>query len=216
MGAIIGGITDGWQGAALGAMLGATIGINLSLGGPLGIITFLGVFPGIREEGWYKSLAGWSSWFMPASWPGHIMGLGVFLGNGIAHVFGSDNQIESIKFDWKHGQILTAGGEYGGSPFPWLGLGDTPPAHNVGGFSFFSNDLWTSSGASWEGMQDTIEHETGHMLSNALFGFWQGVVNGIENFTTDDHNDRFFEKIAESNVNEGDRDDYGREIPVWG
>ena len=68
------------------------------------------------------------------------MGLGVFMGNGIAHVFGSDKQIESVKFDWAHGQILTAGGEYGESPFPWLGVG-IAPAHNVGGFSFFSNDL---------------------------------------------------------------------------
>jgi hypothetical protein len=95
IGAIIGGIADGWQGAALGAMMGATIGINFAVGGPLGVITFLGVFPGIREQGWYHSLAGWTSWVMPASWPGHIMGLGIFLGNGIAHVFGSDKRIES-------------------------------------------------------------------------------------------------------------------------
>ena len=40
-------------------------------------------------------------------------------------------------------------------------------------------------------------------------------VHGIENFTTDDHNDRLFEKIAESNVNESDRDSYGREYEVW-
>ena len=198
----------------MGAMIGFTAGINMSIAGPLGIITFLGVFDGIRSQGWYKSLAGWTSWFMPASWPGHIMGLGVFMGNGIAHVFGSDKQIESVKFDWAHGQILTAGGEYGESPFPWLGVG-IAPAHNVGGFSFFSNDLWTRSGESWSGMQDTIEHETGHMLSNAIFGFWQGIVNGIENFTTDDHNDRFFEKIAESNVNESDRASYGRDVEVW-
>ena len=65
-------------------------------------------------------------------------------------------------------------------------------------------------------MEDTIAHETGHMLSNALFGFWQGVVNGIENLTTDDHDDRLFEKIAQSNVNEADRDSYGREYEVWG
>jgi hypothetical protein len=74
---------------------------------------------------------------MPASWPGHIMGLGVFLANGIAHVFGSDNKIESVKFDWKHGQILTAGGEYGGTPFPWLGMNG--PSHSLGGFAFWSN-----------------------------------------------------------------------------
>jgi hypothetical protein len=88
--------------------MGATMGVNFAVGGPIGIITALGVFPGIRKQDWYHSLAGWGSWFMPASWPGHIMGLGVFLGNGIAHVFGSDRQIESMKFDFKHGQIMTA------------------------------------------------------------------------------------------------------------
>ncbi len=214
IGALIGGIADGWQGAALGAMMGMTIGINLSLAGPLGIVTFLGVFPGIRKQDWYQSLAGWTSWLMPASWPGHIMGLGVFLGNGIAHVFGSDKQIESVKFDWKHGQILTAGGEYGGHPFPWLGMDDAP-AHNIGGFTFIANDFWESSGGTWEGVSATLEHETGHMLSNAAFGFWQGIINGIENLTTEEHDDRFFEKIAESNVNESDRDASGDEVPFW-
>lgn len=220
IGAIIGGIADGWQGAALGAMMGATIGINLAIAGPLGIITFLGVFPGIREKSWYKSLAGWTSWLMPASWPGHIMGLGVFLGNGIAHLFGSDKQIESMKFDWKHGQILTAGGEYGGTPFPWLGLDG--PSHNLGGFSFWSNDTWAEGGGSWRGIYETVNsgrgfaHETGHMLSNALFGFWQGIVNGIENLTTEEHDDRFFEKIAQSNVEESDRDPGDQVIPIWG
>jgi hypothetical protein len=96
IGAVIGGIAGGWEGAAIGAMMGATIGINFSVGGPLGIVTFLGVFPGVREEGWYHSLAGWTSWVVPASWPGHIMGLGVFLGNLIAtRVFGSDKRIEA-------------------------------------------------------------------------------------------------------------------------
>ncbi len=219
VGALIGGIAGGWEGAAMGAMMGATIGINTAIGGPLGIITFLGVFPGIRKADWYHSLAGWSSWLMPASWPGHIMGLGVFLGNGIAHLFGSDKQIESMKFDWKHGQIMTAGGEYGGDPFPWFKSGG--PSHSLGGFAFFSNDTWAEGNKSWKGIEDTVDpgrgyaHETGHMLSNAQFGFWQGVVNGIENLTTENHDDRFFEKIAQSNVPAADRDPGDQVIPFW-
>ena len=58
IGAVIGLATDGWESAALGAMMGATIGINVAIGGPLGIITFMGVFPGIRKQEWYHSLAG--------------------------------------------------------------------------------------------------------------------------------------------------------------
>ena len=47
--------------------ISATIGINFAIGGPIGIINFLGVFPGIRKQDWYHSLAGWGSWFMPAA-----------------------------------------------------------------------------------------------------------------------------------------------------
>ena len=220
VGAVIGGISDGWQGSALGAMMGATMGVNFAVGGPIGIINVLGVFPGIRKQDWYHSLAGWGSWFMPASWPGHIMGLGVFLGNGIAHVFGSDKQIESMKFDFKHGQIMTAGGEYGGTPFPWALK--SAPAHNLGGFSFWTNDTWEEGNKSWKaGVERDVDsgrghaHETGHMLSNALFGFWQGVVNGIENMTVEHHDDRFFEQIAQSNVPSDDRDPGDQAIPIW-
>jgi hypothetical protein len=53
------------------------------------------------------------------------------------------------------------------------------------------------------------------MLSNALFGFWQGVVNGIENMTVKHHDDRFFEKIAQSNVPEADRDPGDQVVPIW-
>jgi RHS repeat-associated protein len=208
VGAIIGGIQGGWEGALLGAMIGFSAGINMSIMGPLGVITFLGVFKEIRQQGWYKSIAGWTSWFMPASWPGHILGLGVFLANGIAHISGSDKQIEKVKFDWEHGQIITGGGEYGGSMLPFLIKGG--PAHNLGGFSFISNERWNS-----EDRNRSIEHETGHMLSNAVFGFWQGVVQVVQQGKG--HEDRLFEKIAESNAEEeGKQRESGRELPFWG
>jgi hypothetical protein len=53
------------------------------------------------------------------------------------------------------------------------------------------------------------------MLSNAQFGFWQGIVNGIENLTTKNHDDRLFEKIAQSNVPASDRDPGDQVIPIW-
>ncbi len=106
----------------------------------LGIVSFLGVFPGIRKQNWYKGLAGWTSWLMPASWPGHIMGVGFFLGNGIAHVFGSDKQIESVKFDWKHTDCWR---RIRRASVPLARDGDAP-AHNVGGFTFVANDYWES------------------------------------------------------------------------
>ena len=135
----------------------------------------------------------------------------MFLGNGIAHLFGSDKQIEKVKFDWKHGQIVTAGGEFGGKP---LGVFDAP-AYNTAASPSSATTPGTAGGSSWEGIDSTLQHETGHMLSNAIFGFWQGIINGIENVTTSDHDDRFFEKIAESNVEESERDP-SADVPVWG
>ena len=109
--------------------------------------------------------------------------------------------------------------EQEGYPFPWAGT--SGPSHSLGGFAFWSNDTWKEGGKTWKGIEDTVDpgrgyaHETGHMLSNSLFGFWQGVVNGIENLTTSNHDDRFFEKIAQSNVPAGDRDPGDQVIPIW-
>lgn len=217
IGAIAGGISSGWEGAAMGAMMGATMGINIAIAGPviggaLAIVQGIGIVGGdrVREQNWYQSLAGWSSWFAPASWPGHLMGLGAFLANGIAHVFGSSRQIQTVEFDWQHGQIQTVGGNYGVSPFPWLPPVNNAPAHNLGGFSFFENQAEFNEDSP---RFSTREHETGHMLNNFTFGFWQGVINGIE--APQRHQDRFFEQIAESNVNAADRAAWGNTIAFW-
>ena len=214
IGAVAGGLATGsWEGAAIGAMMGATLGLNLAIAGPvvgtlLGIVHVMGISPSVRGQGWYKSLVGWSSWFAPASWPGHVLGLGVFLANGIAHVFGSSEQIESVHFDWRHGQIQTVGGEFGGGVFEvfpdWTGMTMGAPAHNVGAFSFFRDDNAFDT--------RTIEHETGHMLNNMIFGFWQ-VINSLQTGVLGmEHEDSLFERIAESNVNEVERRPWGNDF----
>jgi hypothetical protein len=43
----------------------------------------------------------------------------------------------------------------------------------------------------------------------------KGPVNGIENLTTEEHDDRFFEKIAQSNVDPTDGDPGDQVIPIW-
>ena len=128
------------------------------------------------------------------------MGLGVFLGNGIAQVFGSDKQIASVKFDFERradhdrGRRVPAARRSRGPARP----GRRQPRR----LAYWSNTTWEEGGKTWKGVEDTVDpgrgyaHETGHMLSNAFFGFWQGVVNGIENVTTDNHDDRFFERVG--------------------
>ena len=197
-GALIGGIQDGWDGVLLGAMIGFTAGVNGMFFGPQGVISFMGVFGGVRKQGWYKSLAAWSSWFMPASWPGHSLGLGVFLANAIAHVTGSDKQIEWIKVDWRYGMIVTQGGEYDTSFLPWS-TDTSLNGHNLGGYTFFENGYLPDNKIDWTFHLGKYQHETGHMLNNAVFGFWQGVGTAVQEATGKVHSFQLFEVIAKSN-----------------
>lgn len=69
-----------------------------------------------------------------------------------------------MRFDWKHGQIMTAGGEYGGDPFPWFKSGG--PSHSLGGFAFWSNDTWKEGGKTWQGIEDTVDPGRGYAQAN--------------------------------------------------
>jgi hypothetical protein len=219
IGAIVGGAIQGsWEGALRGAMIGFTAGVNFAVGslifGPLigaalGVITFLSVIPEVSQSDVYQGILGWSSYFMPMSWPGHIVGLTLFSLNvaGFLVTFGQVDafKIRALVVDWKTGNIFTVGG--------WVG-GLDARAFNFGAFSFVNPSRFIGG----EIAPATFEHESGHMLSNAAFGFFQATRvfegNGL---------DSFWERIAESNVPRGLRgtDPAAPEadrprIPVWG
>lgn len=117
-------------------------------------------------------------------------------------VGGDDYQIDDVQFNWRYGEVQVVTEHYGQGIFPHQ---TGSPAHNVGGLSFFRD--------TGQFQSPTREHETGHMLNNFSFGFWQGVINAIEEFGPRGHNDQLFEQLAESNVGE----ERGRpRIDWWG
>ncbi len=219
IGAVVGGIAYGsWEGALRGALIGFTAGANAMIGGmifgpiigaALGVITFLSVIPPVAKSDAYQGILGWTSYLMPMSWPGHAIGLTLFALNVVGYLvtFGQVDalRIRDMQVDWKTGNIFTVGG--------WVGQLDGR-AFNFGGFSFVN----TSRYVGGEIIPATFEHESGHMLSNAAFGFFQATRvfegNGL---------DSFWERIAESNVPPGLRgsdpvtpEPDRPKIPQWG
>lgn len=219
IGAVVGGIAYGsWEGALRGALIGFTAGANAMIGGmifgpiigaALGIITFLAVIPPVAKSDVYQGILGWTSYLMPMSWPGHAIGLVLFALNVVGYLvtFGQVDKlrIRDMQVDWKTGNIFTVGG--------WVGQLDGR-AFNFGGFSFVNTARYVGG----EIIPATFEHESGHMLSNAAFGFFQATRvfegNGL---------DSFWERIAESNVPPGLRatdpvtpEPDRPKIPQWG
>jgi len=219
IGAVVGGIAYGsWEGALRGALIGFTAGANAMIGGmifapiigaALGIITFLAVIPPVAKSDVYQGILGWTSYLMPMSWPGHAIGLVLFALNVVGYLvtFGQVDRlrIRDMQVDWKTGNIFTVGG--------WVGQLDGR-AFNFGAFSFVNTARYVGG----EIIPATFEHESGHMLSNAAFGFFQATRvfegNGL---------DSFWERIAESNVPPGLRatdpvtpEPDRPKIPQWG
>jgi hypothetical protein len=199
VGAIIGGIVYGsWEGALRGAMIGFVAGANAFIGGvlfgpivgaALGIIGFLSLFPAVAQSDVYQGILGWSSYFMPMSWPGHAIGVTLFIINVVPYLvtFGQVDslRIKDIVIDWKTGNIFTVGG--------WVGNAGSR-AFNVGAFSFVNESRYVDG----EIIAATFEHESGHMLNNAAFGIFQATF-----IFTGGAVDAYWERLAESNVPDG-------------
>jgi RHS repeat-associated protein len=222
VGAIVGGAIIGTaEGALRGALVGFTAGVNFAVGslvfGPLigaalGVITFLAAIPAVSQSDVYQGILGWSSYFMPMSWPGHILGLTLFSLNvaGMLITFGQVDafRIRALTIDPRTGNIFTVGG--------WIGA-LVPRAFNLGAFSIVNPSRFVGGAIA----PATFEHESGHMLNNAAFGFihtYASIVTAPFATAGD-----FWERIAESNVPPGLRgtDPVAPEpdrprIPVWG
>jgi len=189
LGGIVGGIAYGsWEGALRGAMIGFTAGVNAMIGylalpwyvgAAMGLVTFLSVIPPIAKSDVYQGILGWTSYVMPMSWPGHAIGLALF----VANLF-TAGRIHDMTVDWKTGAVVTLGG--------WVSR-LTPgglQGHTIGGFVWFDPRATGNTIPS-----GTLEHEAGHHLNNAAFG-WLQVVNVFSGTGRDN----YFERLAESNA----------------
>ena len=93
-------------------------------------------------------------------------------------------KIRDMKVDWKTGAIVTLGGWI--STLKPTGL----QGHTIGGFVWF--DPSATGGTIPSG---TLEHEAGHHLNNAAFGWFQVI-----NVFSGSGRDNYFEQLAESNA----------------
>lgn len=200
VGAVIGYFAhSGWGGAGRGSIIGFTVGANAMVGalvfGPivataLGAVTFFSLVPPIARSDIYQGILGYTSYLMSMSWPGHVIGFGIFLANVVGWAFTGGQvdraKLHGMRVDWKTGTIATLGG--------WVsnlapgGL----PAFSVGAFAFFDHDTKKSRTSIGDGL---LDHEAGHMLNNAAFGWFQ-----VFNLFGGGHDDKWFEKLAESNA----------------
>lgn len=154
----------------LGLVLAPVIGIAL------GVITFLCVFPGLTRNFSFEAVLGWSSWFMPMSWPYQILGFVFFLAGWLASLLG--RPFASLG-DWWPGAVVRHGWvfDFGSAAF------------TIGNFTFISGSLsraspeivTTSSGsqAGFLTALGVIAHETGHTLVVAAFGWLFHLVGWI-------------------------------------
>jgi RHS repeat-associated protein len=198
-GVIVGGLfglaQGGWEGALVGALLGLSVvatvfigawtyGVFFGLGatagfaiaGTLGGIQAAALIPPVRQNDVYKGILGWSSWINPWAWPGIVIGAVVFIIDFFATLI-SRNEILDVEIDARYGMIAVKGSNFA-------------ERAELGGFSV-GPFAWIKSTAS----ADTVSHEGGHALNNALFGLLQAA-----NVFHSTHDDAFWEILAESNV----------------
>lgn len=163
---LMGGLVPG----AVGALLAPFFAVAL------GVITFLCVFPGLTGNFAFEAILGWSSWFMPMSWPLQIIGFIVFLIGLIASFFGRPF---AALGNWWPGAVARHGFlfNFGSSAF------------TIGNFTIVSGSLSRASpeivltptgpAAGFVTALGVVAHETGHTLVTAALGFLFAVIGFV-------------------------------------
>ncbi|MGH8510146.1 MAG: hypothetical protein ACREU8_01790 [Gammaproteobacteria bacterium] len=183
-------------GFAIASVFGGTAG-GIIVGLVLGMINLLCVFAPISQSGFFQGVIGWLNWLMPMSWPIVALGFLFYLFSFLLHVVTGGKveylRVQELGADWKTGTVFMKGGLVAN-----LNYLDT--AFNMGNFSFvdYKSGDWHK------------EHEAGHTLNLAAFGFVfhligaldENVVRGV---------DAYSERLAESNSSGTG----GSNIPMW-
>ena len=215
IGLIIGLTVAGYAGASAakgtafgdfmkGMLIGFNAGLNAvfatALFGPfvgvaLGVIGFLSVFDGIRQNGAYQVILGWSSWLMPTTWLVNGLGLAFFAVNLIlAGVTGNQVAglaITSISFDAATCSFVMKGGA----------LSDANPintAYDMGHFVFVDSKNTSPDG--------DVPHETGHGLSLGAFGSAVHLIGFVDEMILGNGGSAWTEQMADSHAGIGTDD----------
>ena len=185
-----------------------------------GVINFLCVFPGLSRNFAFEAVLGWTSWFLPMSWPLQVLGFAAYLIGLIASWFGRPF---AALGDWWPGAVARHG---------WL-FDFGAAAFTIGNFTIVSGSLSRASpeivviaGSPKGGFVTAlgvVAHETGHTLTVAAFGFLFNVVGWVHErileifFGTGGH--AYFEFLCEAiQRKSGDpvqQSDGNPWIPMW-
>jgi RHS repeat-associated protein len=181
------GLGEFFRGFMIGFNAGANAVIATVLFGPvvgvaLGVINFLAAFDTIAGNRVFQGILGWSSWLMPMTWLVTGIGLVMYVINlivaGVTLNSWAPARISSLSIDWSTGTLVMTGG--------LIRSGGSSPAFNMGHFVFLK-----------PGSTD-LQHELGHTLSLAAYGWAFHYVGAIDENVTGGGSTAFAEVLADS------------------
>ncbi|MDH3209801.1 MAG: hypothetical protein OEL91_05415 [Burkholderiaceae bacterium] len=170
---------------------------GIIVGIAVGLLNLLCVFAPISRSGFFQGVVGWANWLLPMSWPIVALGFLFYLFSFLLHAVTVGKvaylKVQDLGADWKTGTLFIKGGLVAN-----LNYLDT--AFNMGNFSFvdYKSGDWHK------------EHEAGHTLNLAAFGFVFHLVGALDENVFRGAN-AYSERLAESNSS----GDGGSNIPMW-
>ena len=180
----------GVNAAANHALLSA-VGLR-ALAAPSAILGLAAASEEVSREPRFKRALGWANWLLPMSWPVTFVGLLVFVVDMLAHLVAGERweaaRVSGVELDAGSGTVVTEGGLLAKPGF-------------VGGFNFGSFSFLTPGGRS------VAEHEAGHALNLAAFGWVFHLIGGVERKVRRDPMEAYAERLAEGNRSDSRRAD---------
>lgn len=182
---------------------GANAALLSSLGHPgtavaAGALGLAASYEEAAREPRIKTALGWTNWLLPMSWPVTLVGALAFAGDVAVHAATGGRweaaRIRSVRFDRASGTVITEGGILVKPGFRG--------GFNFGNFSFITPDA-----------QVVEDHETGHALNLAAFGWIFHLIGGFDRKLREDPATAYAERLAESNRSPSPRQDW---VGQWG
>jgi hypothetical protein len=198
-----------------GVLLGLSTAINAvlleALFGPIPAIVIcaipiLAVIAPLARTNAYQAFLGWANLVLPMSWPIVAVGLGMVIVSALlalANLLFRTQllKIDRLALDAKTGTTFMVGGLAGNGN---LRAGST--GFNMGSFAFLK------AGQSTTGY--LVEHEAGHALNLAIWGFVVHVIGALDENVFGGNDRAYTELFAEGNVPPTDPA-RGASFPMW-
>ncbi len=168
-----------------GGLLDSGLVTGLALG--LGAVTLLSCIGPVSQFEFYQGLLGYLNWFLPMSWPIVAVGFLFLVVSALLSLIPANYlRIQDGAVDWKTGTFSIKGGLI-------ANMNPIDTAFNMGNFSF----------VDYKSGSMHVNHEAGHTLNLAAFGFIFHLVGALDENVFGSGARAFSEFLAESNVSGG-------------